>query len=900
MSERPKNLPLLSRLKTIHWPAWVKKVPWPAWAAIGVLVAIIIVAAFLLLRPASDFMTLTVHPAILHPDGMVLRLAEDVGSVDVRLQAIPREVFWSGQAGWQWNHPLEVWPDDLTPVGPLFIMERHGEGRIIAEMSVPNNAEPLETLDLYRWDEENDRWAFVPSTLDVVRNVIIFEPTVWPMAVIAVQVEAPTPVVAMASETEDVPEAAPYEVFLPMGMTLNADGTLGGDLTGFTAEGGLIYPVFSGEAPADPNAVLENLASFAASYDGLAFDLAPGAARAPFIAAVCERLHADGMNVSVILRGLPADGEELRALAGAADFIWLAPGGSPTLYLSHGEAAAALDAVVANVDRHRVGLLVSAESVDVSDGAAVEASMEEALAPFGEVTPVSGYHADTPLWPGNQFAMRLDSRVESMGYDEALGVDYLTYSDDERQEHYVYFASGAGLLNQLRWASRYSLAGIAVENPGDAEVMEGLTAFLEGGETNAPPPLQIIWRVSHANGDVVEEVVSESAGDLTALQYMWVVPETPGSYWIDVLAGQEAALSSRGRIVLEVSESGAPTPTPTPTPTATPEATETAEGESSQASAPAPAPVAAAGAWGNFELGGQVAGGISHPDDMRRAGMTWAKMQVQWWPGMSPSEAAPGIQEAHAMGFRVLLSICGGPNPDSIDYAAYADFVGGVAALGPDAIEVWNEENIDRQWPTGQISATDYVNRMLAPAFNAIRAANPNVMVISGAPSPTGYFGGCAAQGCDDWLYVQQMAAAGAARYADCIGVHFNSGATSPYAESGHPGGDHYSWYYPGMVRIYSGFGRPLCWTELGYVTGEGLGELPGGWAWGRDNTLGEQAQWLAEAAQIGRSSGNTRLMIIWNVDFTHWGDDPQAGYAIIRPGGGCPACDALAAVMAP
>ncbi len=36
--------------------------------------------------------------------------------------------------------------------------------------------------------------------------------------------------------------------------------------------------------------------------------------------------------------------------------------------------------------------------------------------------------------------------------------------------------------------------------------------------------------------------------------------------------------------------------------------------------------------------------------------------------------------------------------------------------------------------------------------------------------------------------------------------------------------------------------------------------------------------------------------MIVWNVDFTGYGSDPQAGYAMIRPDGSCPACEALAA----
>jgi hypothetical protein len=51
----------------------------------------------------------------------------------------------------------------------------------------------------------------------------------------------------------------------------------------------------------------------------------------------------------------------------------------------------------------------------------------------------------------------------------------------------------------------------------------------------------------------------------------------------------------------------------------------------------------------------------------------------------------------------------------------------------------------------------------------------------------------------------------------------------------------------------------------------------------------------LADAISLARSSGKVRLVIIWNVDFTYYGADPMAGYAIIRPNGTCPACDALA-----
>ncbi len=60
---------------------------------------------------------------------------------------------------------------------------------------------------------------------------------------------------------------------------------------------------------------------------------------------------------------------------------------------------------------------------------------------------------------------------------------------------------------------------------------------------------------------------------------------------------------------------------------------------------------------------------------------------------------------------------------------------------------------------------------------------------------------------------------------------------------------------------------------------------------------MAQQAQWLGEAANLAKFSGIVRIFIVWNVDFTQYGDDPMAGYAIVRPGGGCPACDSLRAV---
>jgi hypothetical protein len=86
-----------------------------------------------------------------------------------------------------------------------------------------------------------------------------------------------------------------------------------------------------------------------------------------------------------------------------------------------------------------------------------------------------------------------------------------------------------------------------------------------------------------------------------------------------------------------------------------------------------------------------------------------------------------------------------------------------------------------------------------------------------------------------------------------------------------------------------------LCFTEIGYVSPEGYGPLPSNFAWAANTTVAQQAAWLAEAAVLSSNSGRVRLMIVYNVDFTLYSEhDPQAGYGIIRPGGGCPACETL------
>jgi LysM repeat protein len=300
-----------------------------------------------------------------------------------------------------------------------------------------------------------------------------------------------------------------------------------------------------------------------------------------------------------------------------------------------------------------------------------------------------------------------------------------------------------------------------------------------------------------------------------------------------------------------------------------------------------------------FSLGGQIQDLNGNTQQVLRVSkMTWVKRQLSAGDGNGPAI----VQQAKAAGFKILLSVIGDKSRilDANYQTEYANYVGGLARAGADAIEVWNEMNIDREWPTGQINPASYVT-LLSKAHAAIKAANANTLVISGAPAPTGAEGAFGlAKVWNDDRYFAGMAAAGAARFADCIGVHYNEGIVSPNQTSGDPRDNYPTRYFQtNLNRALASFpGKTACFTEIGYLSPQGYGPLPGGFEWARNTTAAQQAQWLGEAVVRSRQSGRVTLFIVFNVDFTGYGADPQAGFAIIRPGNVCIACSALAAAM--
>src|SRR5207244_4009491 len=138
---------------------------------------------------------------------------------------------------------------------------------------------------------------------------------------------------------------------------------------------------------------------------------------------------------------------------------------------------------------------------------------------------------------------------------------------------------------------------------------------------------------------------------------------------------------------------------------------------------------------------------------VKGAGFGWTKQQVRWLDvegnqgSYNWGELDSFVSAANASGVKILLSVVAAPAWATIPGGSYpknppdfAHFMSVMAAHYKgqvQAYEVWNEENFAREVGPGNINAGNYVE-LLKVTYPAIKSADPNAIVVSGAPTPTG------------------------------------------------------------------------------------------------------------------------------------------------------------------
>jgi uncharacterized protein YraI len=413
----------------------------------------------------------------------------------------------------------------------------------------------------------------------------------------------------------------------------------------------------------------------------------------------------------------------------------------------------------------------------------------------------------------------------------------------------------------------------------------------------------------------------EVMGNVPAGTALEILATNPGGDWYQVrLPDQEEP----GWVYAPLTESAGPMEQVQPLPEdQLPEPPAPPEQAVQAAAAPVSAPAPAGGGFFGYGVQAHMLGGGIDPalDSTAGLGFNWAKLQIEW----RNFEGSPGsidfrelqrlVDSAGARGINVLFSVVnspdwarepgfdgsvGGPPADPGTYAAFVGRMAGEFCGTPlKAIEVWNEQNLHYEWGNKPLNPADYMN-LLRPAYAAIKAACPSMLVISGAPTPAGDAGPYAR---DDYAYLEGMYQNGLAGYADGIGAHPSGYNVPPSVGwqdacaviqqtgnsfNGPCDTPHHSWSfrstlegYRNIMNVYGDSYKRIWPTEFGWAVGPAVN---GSYAYANDNSFEEQAAWTVEAYQMMRNWGWVGPAFLWNLNFRVVSDGSEkAQWGIVR-----------------
>ncbi|MFN8373941.1 MAG: hypothetical protein U0694_13825 [Anaerolineae bacterium] len=291
-------------------------------------------------------------------------------------------------------------------------------------------------------------------------------------------------------------------------------------------------------------------------------------------------------------------------------------------------------------------------------------------------------------------------------------------------------------------------------------------------------------------------------------------------------------------------------------------------------------------------------------DRVSQLGVGWIKIQFNWnfYQPNAADEWSDNMRrielylfEANRRGLNVMISLAKAPNwsrsnpvddgpPD--DPQVLANFITFLYSGGPqeynlmeqvDAIEIWNEPNLIREWGGQSMDGATYM-RYFAAAYQAIRAANPTIPIVTAALAPTGD----SPDSRDDRAYLQEMYAAGLGSYHDIyVGAHPFSWGNAPdavccNAVEGQGWDDNPRFFFMDTLNDYrnimnqNGHSDVQMWlTEFGWATWERF-TSPVPQEWMTYNNEWQQGQYIIRAFEIGQQRGDIGVMMLWNLNFAN------------------------------
>ncbi|WP_026370162.1 hypothetical protein [Kallotenue papyrolyticum] len=299
---------------------------------------------------------------------------------------------------------------------------------------------------------------------------------------------------------------------------------------------------------------------------------------------------------------------------------------------------------------------------------------------------------------------------------------------------------------------------------------------------------------------------------------------------------------------------------------------------------------------------------------------TWIRQQVPWMDHMTCNgEIAWGeldrvVEAAAAKNVKLLFSVVRAPScftpdgkhgmPTRANFGRLAQFLRAIVERyrgKVHAIEVWNEQNYAIE-NGGVVADPSFYVDMLAVAYDAIKAADPNVIVVSGSPTPTETNRRDVAL--SDLTYFRAMFRDPRFRNKmDVVGVHPAGTLNPPDAlpEPNRPQRGvcdgwrgNMEFYFRRLeqirqIMVEEGLGDRQMWvTEFGWASQNNTA----GYEYGGCVSEEQKAQYIRRAIELGRYNYAPWVgaMFVWNLNFAvTWGQHgnpwhEQAAFGILNP----------------
>lgn len=319
--------------------------------------------------------------------------------------------------------------------------------------------------------------------------------------------------------------------------------------------------------------------------------------------------------------------------------------------------------------------------------------------------------------------------------------------------------------------------------------------------------------------------------------------------------------------------------------------------------------------------------------DIQKLGVKWLKLQISW-KQLQPNNADEisvdfqrleiYIEEAYNAGLDTLISVAkapawarsnqteDGPPDDPQVLATFINLMLTEFGTSVDAVEIWNEPNLSREWQGQPLNGASYMS-LFTPSYIIINGYSERmktdpqtprsvpVWIITAGLAPTGDSEGSR----NDRTYLQEMYNAGLGQYPDVfVGIHPYGWGNPPDATCCPPQGQGRGWdddphfFFLNNVQEFRQImvnnnhaANKMFATEFGYATWDGFpGDPPQPWMAFNDRWA--QGNYTVRAFELAQSIDYMGPVILWNLNVaskpTISNRDEMAAYSIMFPGSSC------------